>query len=74
MRDARIEAEPPRDAGRFLGDVGELLRVRHVVHRGVGDDDGAPAAERDRDADDAMAGLRVDAAAEILPSPSSSCA
>ena len=59
--DARLVAEPARDAGRLDRDVGELLGVRHVVHGGVGDQHGAAARQHQRDADHAVAGLGIDA-------------
>ena len=65
-RDARLVAHAAREAGGLLGDVGELLGVRHVVHGGVGDEHRAAAAERDRHADDAVAGLGVDDAADVV--------
>ena len=40
--------------------------LRHVVHGGVGDEDRAAAAERDRHADHAVAGLGVDEAAHVV--------
>ena len=42
------------------------LRVGHFGDRGVGDQHGAAARQHQRDAHDAMAGLRIDAAPHVL--------
>src|SRR5690606_6900196 len=54
QRHARLEAEPPRHARRLRGDIGQLLGGRHVVHRSVGNQHRAAAAEGDGHADDAV--------------------
>ncbi len=64
--DARLVAEAAGKAGSLFRDIGQFLRGRHVVHGGVGDEHGAPAAERERGADHPVAGLGVDAAAHVL--------
>ena len=66
MRDARLVAEPARDAGGLDRDLREILGGRHLGDRGVGDQDGAAARQDERDADHAMAGLVVDDAAHLL--------
>ena len=66
QREARLVAEPARDAGRLDRDLGEVLGVRHFGDGGVGDQHGAAARQHQRHAHHAMAGLGVDAAAHVL--------
>ena len=66
QRQPRLVAEPARDAGGFDGDVGDLLRVRHLGDGGVGDEHGAAARHHQRNADHAMPGLGIDDAAHVL--------
>jgi hypothetical protein len=40
--DARLVAHAAGETGGLLGDVGEFLGGRHVVHGGVGDEHGRP--------------------------------
>ena len=67
-RDLRLIAEPAGDAGRLDRDLRQFLRRRHLGDRGVGDEHGAPARDRDRDADQAMARPVVDDAADLFQS------
>ena len=65
-RDARLIAEPARDARRLDRDLREILGVGHFGDRGVGDHDRAAARQHQRDADHAMAGLVVDDAPHLF--------
>ena len=64
--DARLVAEAAGHARRFDRDFREILGGRHLGDRGVGDQDRAAARQHDRDADDAVAGLVVDHAPNLL--------
>ena len=72
--DPGLITHAPREACRFFGDVRDLLGVRHVVDGGVGDQNRTAPAERDRDADDAVARLCVDDAANVFKHGRSRCA
>ena len=61
-----IIAQPARHAGGLDRDVGENLGIGHLVDRGVGDQHGAAARQHERDPHDAVAGLGIDAAADVL--------
>ena len=65
QRQPRLIAEPARDAGGLDGDLGDLVRLRHLSDRGVGHQHGAPARHHQRDADHAVAGLGIDHALHI---------
>ena len=66
QRHARLDAEVARRARGLDRDVGELLGGRHGVHAGVGDQHGAPAQKRQRDADHVAVGLGVHDAMHVL--------
>ena len=66
QRQPRLVAEPARDAGGLDGDVGDLVRLRHFGHRGVGDQHGAPARHHQRHADHAVPGLGIDHVTDVL--------
>ncbi len=66
QRHARLVAHAPGHAGRLLGDVGDLLRIGHVVNGRIGHHHRAPSAERDRHADHPVPRLGVDDAAYVV--------
>ena len=66
QRQARLVAEPARDARRLDRDFGDLLGGGHFGDRGVGDQHGAAAREHERNADQPMAGLGIDAVAHVV--------
>ena len=66
QRDARLDPELARRVRRFGCDIRELFGGRHVVHVGVGDQDAAPAAERQAHADHMPSGFRVDHTADVF--------
>ncbi len=62
---ARLVAEAPRNPGGLDRDIGEILGVWHLVHRGVGDEHGAAARQHQRHTHHAVAGFGIDAAAHV---------
>src|SRR5205085_12244489 len=57
-RNARLVSEPARHTRRFDGNIRDVLRLRHFGYRGIGDHDRLATRENERDADDAVPGLR----------------
>ena len=66
QRHARLIAQPPRDARRLDGNLGNLFRIGQLRYRRVGDNNRAAARQHQRHADHAMAGLGVNDAAHFL--------
>ncbi|MCY1250452.1 hypothetical protein D9M72_640970 [compost metagenome] len=67
-RDTRFVTHAPRETSRALRNVGQLLGIGQVMDGGVRHDNAAPAAQGDRDADNALTRARIDHPPDILQS------
>ena len=66
QRQPRLVAEPACDAGGLDGDLGDLVRLRHLGDRGVGYQHRTSTRHHNGHADHAMARLRIDHVPDIF--------
>src|SRR5215472_18290353 len=66
QREPRFVTEPARDSGGLCGDFGDLVRLRHLGHGGIGHEYSAAARDHDRHADHPMSGLRIDDMTDVI--------